>query len=264
MRTPMHLAFVTILAATAAVTPSWAADTVVPTAPKTISGVLPETASSAHEAAEVISASRALRRKLNRVGIASVAAENDPNASDDLMSYVRQLGSLQLPQPKPQQASAKAEPGRNPSPSKLPFTATAVPGGSEPNQVSSGKKYADQLISLLGNPSAVIHAFAAAEILYRAGDYKHAAAFYRIALDRMNEQKHAEPEKIAWTLYQVANCLRVDDPVGAADFYTQLITQYPNSPWTPAAAVQQQVISWYEKNRPDKLLEKHAHDPNSL
>jgi tetratricopeptide (TPR) repeat protein len=220
--------------------------------------------SAPDEAAEAIARARALRRQLNRVGIAPLAPAGDPNASGDLMDYVRQIETLQLPQPRVQTPAGNPAPVANASVAlpKSAVTATPAAPRTEPNQPSH--LYDEKLTSLLNDPSGVVDALAVGEALYKARDYGHAAAFYRVALERMKDRENADPRQVAWATYQIANCLRLEDPAGAAAFYEQLMTQYPNSPWTPAASVQRQIIAWCDANRPNELLEKHARDPNSL
>ncbi len=227
------------------------------TAPAAASSDVPD------DAADTLLRSQALRKKLNRVQIASVAADSDPNAVP-LMDYIRQIESLQLPRPKTRQsatgatAPAAAKPTAESAAAVRPAAAMA-----EPNQPPADV-YAELLAAILREPADILHAFDAAETLYRAGDCTNAAAFYHIALQRMTDTRDPDPDRLPWTLFQIANCMRLDDPPVAAAYYRRLIADYPASPWTPAAYVQLKLIEWCDANRPNALLEKYASDPNRL
>ena len=97
----------------------------------------------------------------------------------------------------------------------------------------------------------------------QSGQLPACRKLYRVALEQMSSRENPDPDRFAWSLFQLANCLRLEDPVRAAGYYDQLVVQYPNSPWTAAAAVQQKLITWYGANRPDQLLETYSRDPNS-
>jgi outer membrane protein assembly factor BamD (BamD/ComL family) len=55
-------------------------------------------------------------------------------------------------------------------------------------------------------------------------------------------------------LFQIGNCLRNDDLPAAAKTYQQLLTEYPNSPWADLAKARRDLIAWYLKDNPVKLI----------
>ncbi len=63
----------------------------------------------------------------------------------------------------------------------------------------------------------------------------------------------------AWILFQIGNCLRKDDLPAAAKMYQQLLTEYPNSPWVDLAKAQSNLIAWYLKDEPVKLIAEVKH-----
>jgi TolA-binding protein len=107
-----------------------------------------------------------------------------------------------------------------------------------------------------------VHPLEVGNALYAGRDYINAAKFYRLAIERMSDDK-AHPDR-PWALFQAGNSLRFDDKAEAAKFYDLLISEFPNSPWTAAAKVEQAIATWSAAVSPEKLLEKYASDPNSL
>jgi len=67
-----------------------------------------------------------------------------------------------------------------------------------------------------------------------------------------------DPGKLANPLelgeFQTGNCLRNEDLPGAAKAYQQLLTEYPSSPWSDLAKVRCNLIAWYLKDEPVKLI----------
>jgi len=102
-------------------------------------------------------------------------------------------------------------------------------------------------------PQQLESPFELAEILFLNGHLKEAAKCYQEALNRMaaNEDPH---KKKAWILFQMGNCLRSTDQSAAIEMYQQLITQYPDSPWTDMAKARSRLINWYQQDKPEELI----------
>ena len=104
------------------------------------------------------------------------------------------------------------------------------------------------------NPNNLKNPFELAETLFLSGYLKEAAIFYKEAL------KHKSPDDVdsardrAWILFQIGNCLRIEDRPAAIKFYGQLITEYPDSPWTDLAKTREKLIDWYLKDKPETLI----------
>jgi len=137
--------------------------------------------------------------------------------------------------------NAPAEPGGKLIEAKLPFKPIA-------------DKTLQMLKSLSQDPNNVRNPFELAEILFVSQNHAEAVKFYRVALNRKDLDKAESSADGAWILFQMANCLRSDDPPAAAKMYTQLITEYPNSPWTDLAKARGTLIDWYQKDNPQKLI----------
>ena len=124
------------------------------------------------------------------------------------------------------------------------------------------EKTLDVLKNLTQHPEQAEHPFELAEVLFTSGRLKEAGIFYHEALKRSSPDKESavqappcNAQNRAWMLFQAGNCLRdYDDLPSAAKLYEQLITEYPDSPWTDFAKTECQLINWYQKDNPHKLI----------
>ena len=62
------------------------------------------------------------------------------------------------------------------------------------------------------------------------------------------------PDDKAWILLQLAACRR-NDPKSALEVLDRLLTNYPKSIWASAAVAERDILHWYQKDNPRKLLE---------
>ena len=116
----------------------------------------------------------------------------------------------------------------------------------------------DQTWQILKNlsqrPDELENPFELGEVLFLSGNLAQAAVFYQEALKRISADDISSVQERAWILFQIGNCLRHDDMSTAAKMYGQLITQYPNSPWTEMAEAQVKLIDWQQKDKPLELI----------
>ena len=103
----------------------------------------------------------------------------------------------------------------------------------------------------LGNPLRL------GEVLFYNGYLKQAAICYQQALRRSNIDEDSSARDKAWILFQIGNCLRTDEPLKAMERYKQLITEYPESPWTDLAKAKSKLIDWYLKDKPKELINEY-------
>jgi len=50
---------------------------------------------------------------------------------------------------------------------------------------------------------------------------------------------------------------QLSDPATAVKMYEQLIADYPDSPWSPLAEAKSELVGWYVKDTPDKLIAEY-------
>ncbi len=110
------------------------------------------------------------------------------------------------------------------------------------------------LRDLSGDPEKVDNPFELAETLFLSGNVREAAVFYAEALGRTEPNDVSSSRDRAWVLFQTGNCLRNTDLPAATKMYTQLLTEYPDSPWAGIAVAQRKLIDWYLKDEPHKLV----------
>jgi len=109
------------------------------------------------------------------------------------------------------------------------------------------------------NPGKVADPFTLGETLFLSGNLEEASVFYTEALDRTRADDVDPSGNRAWILFQIGNCLRNSDKPAAAKMYAQLITEYPDSPWSQMAQTQARLIDWYLKDKPHKLIAEREH-----
>ena len=110
------------------------------------------------------------------------------------------------------------------------------------------------LKSLSQHPEKLQNPLELGEILFRSHCLKEAAKCYQEAINRMTDGEAGQARDAAWLLFQTGNCLRQDDPATAIQMYEQLIADYPDSPWASLAEAKSELVGWYVKDAPDKLI----------
>jgi len=105
-------------------------------------------------------------------------------------------------------------------------------------------------------PEQLQNPFELAEILFNGNCLTEAAKCYRQALDRISADDTDQHSGKAWLLFQLGNCLQNDDPQTAMQTYKQLTQEYPDSSWADLANAKALLIDWYQKNKPDALINK--------
>ena len=179
--------------------------------------------------------------------ISSIPQDGYSDWKTVLEKSVNQLRSVEISRP--------AKEGFSPEPIIIKTFKTFEK--TEPNKAAltlpdanAGDSTAELVRKLCEKPSAVEDSFNTAELLYIKGYLKEASIFYR---ETLNRQKAVSKQK-AWVLYQVGNCLRNSDPNSSLASYRQLVSEFPDSPWTAAAKAQERILDWMQKEKVKELL----------
>ncbi len=205
--------------------------------------------------------------ELLRADIGFAKGQNNTKSKDQLKRIIEQIRSVEF---KPQEQA--------PAPVVVPEKAPAVEPNETVHDVPVQKEKAKQqakpklpyeliteetlqmLRNLAQEPKKLDNPFELGEILFISGNLKEAAMFYSEAMRRKDPNDAGLSRDRAWILFQIGNCLRNDDLPEAAKMYQQLLTEYPNSPWADMATAQSNLIAWFLKDEPVKLMlqVKHA------
>jgi len=188
-------------------------------------------------------------------------SDNDTKSSDQLKQLIEQIRSVEFgPQkkaPEPVIIPEKApviEPNDTVSNLPVPKEQAKQPVEPRPQHGLITEKTLQMLKTLAQDPEKLTNPLELGEILFVSGNLKEAAMFYREALNRKDPNDVNLSLDRAWILFQTGNCLRNDDLPEAAKAYQQLITEYPNSPWADMAKARNNLIAWYLKDEPVKLI----------
>ena len=188
-------------------------------------------------------------------------SENDTKSRDQLRRIIEQIRSVEFGPQKQAPAtvivpekSPAIEPNENVSnlPVQKEEAKQAIESKSQYGPIT--EKTLQTLKTLTQDPEKLTNPLELGEILFVSGNLKEAAMFYREALKRKDPNDVNLSLDRAWILFQIGNCLRNEDMPAAAKAYQQLITEYPNSPWADLAKARSNLIAWYLKDDPVKLI----------
>jgi tetratricopeptide (TPR) repeat protein len=205
-----------------------------------------------------------LKHQLVREEIGVVEDKEDRQHESKLRQMIEQVRAVQFG-PEEKQAAGPAVVSAKPpviEPNERPLEVQAKPENHRQDIESqpSGEKVTDQTLqklkTLAEQPDKVGDPLALGEILFSGGSLEEAVKFYREALKRIDPNDPNTPNDRPWILFQIGNCLRDDDRPAAAKIYGQLLTEYPQSPWTELGKAEGKLIEWYLRDEPHKLLEK--------
>ncbi len=200
-------------------------------------------------------------RQLWRAGIAILHDQEDKTGRDELQQIIGQIRSVQFKVPsKPPEPVVVVEPAPAAEPNEIPSD-TEAPEELQAKEAESKLPYepvSDETLQaiedLLKHPDQLGNPFELGEVLFLSGRLKQAEVFYRQALGRSGADDSGSAQDRDWILFQIANCLREDNPPEALKLYRQLIAEYPDSPWTELAKAQEKLIDWYQKDKPWTLI----------
>lgn len=180
---------------------------------------------------------------LRSLWLASIEPPGPGQGADSLLQTSQTLSMIELGGRK--KSSAATMPASSTAASQ-PQVVKALAGGATELSIEDLKKL--QALS----PESLPNAAELADGCFQAGQFATAAALYELAL------KQPEPADKAWLLLQRANCAAKTDAAASAALYKAMITQCPDSPWAPVAAVRLRMVEWVGQNDPNGLLRPAA------
>ena len=202
---------------------------------------------------------REVRKQLRQSSSMSIPIPESEMAKESLSELINNLNSLDVPEVEKHSSKNKSEAIQDTE------TKTSIPEPKEIDTDKSVSKIQHQdsgILKMLTEESdKIINPFDAAESMFAAKHFQHAAKLYEIALKRIKDEK--DPNR-SWIIFQTANCVRNSDPKKASELYEQLITLFPDSRWVSAAKSQNAIIKWQQNSNMKVMLEKFVSDPNSL
>jgi hypothetical protein len=155
---------------------------------------------------------------------------------------------------------AQADPAgaqRAPEPNAVP---AALPPAPSPVKAPTPDANSARLPALLlpdgADPNTVTDPLKMAEILYATGLRAKAAPFYQKALAQVDAQDKKKASERQWILLQLGRCWLEDQPAQARQMFSQLISEYPDSPWLDVARTWQGLTDWYLTEQPRQLIQR--------
>ena len=203
------------------------------------------------------------RLELLRAEMSVANGQNNTKSKDHLKKIIEQIRSVEF-QPQKQAPEPVIVPETAP-PNEPNEPLPDVPVQKEtvkqkaisrlPNEPIDNETL-QKLRNLAQEPEKLTNPLELGEILFVSGNVKEAAMFYSEALKRKDPNDISVSEDRAWILFQIGNCLQNDDMPAAAKMYQQLLTEYPNSPWAVLATARNNLIAWYMRDEPFKLIQQ--------
>ncbi len=211
-----------------------------------------------------------LRRQLWQADITIPKASHNTTAKNKLQNIIDQIHSVKFELkskiPKPFIA---VEPVQQTKSNEI-LSVTETPSQTEQekltrqNQIKPDMPYnsiTNKTLQIIENisqhPEQLNNFFELAEVLFYSGQLKEAVTCYQQALAHIKPDEATSTDNRPWILFQIANCLRNDDPPTAAKIYRQLIAEYPQSIWADFAKAQEQLILLYQQDNPKKMIEEN-------
>jgi len=209
--------------------------------------------------------------QLQQARISIYQAEKDSKNKSELKQMVEQIRSVLFnlrKQPTKSITVTELAPANEPNEAsfdtKTHEEPEKIPIKPEPeNLIKPGCQYelvSEHTLQILENPTQkpdqLKNPFELAEVLFLSGHAKKARMFYQEALNRKDPNDLGSAQERAWILFQIGNCLRNDDLQSAKNTYRQLISEYPDNLWTDVAKVQEKLIDWNLKDKPDMLIKE--------
>jgi tetratricopeptide (TPR) repeat protein len=202
--------------------------------------------------------------ELLQADISITKNENDTKSAEQLRKIIEQVRSVEF-KPQNQAPEPVVVPEKAPAiePNEPNETVPDVPVQKEEakQQAKASLPYepiTEETLLMLGalaqNPQKLDNPLELAEIVFFSGNVKEASMFYAEALKRKDPNDVGSSSDRAWIMFQIGNCLRNDDMPAAAKIYQQLVTEYPNSPWAGLAKARSDLIAWYLKDEPARLM----------
>ncbi|MHC4677905.1 MAG: tetratricopeptide repeat protein [Planctomycetota bacterium] len=205
-----------------------------------------------------------LGHELVREEISAVEGTKDQQNKSRLQEMIEQVRSIRLGTEEERTVAPTVVPRKSPPPEPNESSLDVQP---EPdNQTKdiesrpSPERVKEQTLKMLRNlaeqPDKLYAPLELAEILFSGGSSREAVKFYQEALNRCDPNDARASNDRAWILFQIGNCLRHHDRPATAKTYGQLLTEYPESPWTELAKAEGKLIDWYLRDEPRKLIDE--------
>jgi tetratricopeptide (TPR) repeat protein len=208
------------------------------------------------------------KRKFLQIALNIPEDEEDKKAKNELKRIIEQIRSINLEIQKEtfEPVIVPDEPSKDETPADEPKEVVVEDkdtkekqikelDSSPPDGILAGRTV--QMIQEFSrDPNNLQNPFELAETLFLSGYLKEAAIFYKEALKRKSPKDADSPRDRAWILFQIGNCLSSEDISDAIKIYSQLITEYPDSPWKECAETRRTLLDWFLKEKPQKLIDE--------
>jgi tetratricopeptide (TPR) repeat protein len=196
-----------------------------------------------------------ISKQLRKSRLTALPPDSNSGPKYDLEQLMERVKAAQLKPlgrvPGAGETSAAVDPNVTSSVSLPPVASTKDQPGDANVAAQASTILAQDL-----DPNTVTHPFRMAEILYASGHLSQAAPFYQKALAQLNPQDKKTATQRQWILLQLGCCWREDQPAQARQMFSQLMSEYPDSPWLDLARAWQGLTDWYLTEQPRRVIQQ--------
>ena len=185
-------------------------------------------------------------RSLWRVHVDAPKPVSDSSGADELEKVINLAGKFKVPKTVKTAATQPATAVDKSAKAKPPpaETTQAKTPTSQPVETKATRKIARIAPATLAKlkvkaSKATMNLIPLADALFEDGKTDQAADLY----EHVSKVSTDDSQK-AWALYQTANCRWKSSPNSAADAYTKLIAEHPQSLWSSLAAAQLKFVKF--------------------
>jgi tetratricopeptide (TPR) repeat protein len=188
-----------------------------------------------------------LRRSFFRDKIEAVETMSAEQQEKNLDQLISQLNALVPPEKSAADKAELSEPNAAPmepaveAPDPAIQQAPAEEVQPEAKTVADPNLTIDPLLVKLEKVEEIVDPLLLADTLFRKGYHPKAYEYYQQAAERIPAE---DIENTQWALFQLANSCARTDPAQAIKHYTELLTRFPNSPWSGSALSQKTTLEW--------------------
>ncbi len=197
-------------------------------------------------------------KKLWQSRISHIEDEKESKIKNELQHIIEKIRTIEFEE---QQETAEPVIEEKPLPQKIEVKETLPDTQFFEENIRARQSYeiiSDETLKIFEElsekPELIENPFELAEILFQSGHLKQAAKCYMQALEQKKTDEFDSDQRNLWTLLQIGNCTRRDNPRTAVKMYEQLISEYPDSIWADMAKAQTKLVNWYIKEKPENLI----------
>lgn len=203
----------------------------------------------------------AIQRALWKARVGFPRESDVSQAGNELDQIIQQLNAIEIASPvravEPEDTTEPVptiEPNEIIAPQEPLQFQSVKPVESNATSGSVSEQTLERFKVLCQTPDQLANPLELADIFFNSGCLTEAGICYQEVLNRLDAGQTNLFEDKAWILLQLGICLQKENPQAALEHYETVIAEFPYSPWASLAKAKSDLIRWYLKDQPEKLI----------